>query len=105
GDKAYEAIEKVVKDVKSAGITDDEFTRGIAQIKSSLLFSQENTSSQMLTYGKYMLFNDELFDFEKKIDKIDSLKKSDVMAAIEKTFDESKKAVAAVGAIDKPFAL
>ena len=105
GDKAYDAITKIVKDLKKEGITDEEFLRGLAQMKASLLFAQENTSTQMLTYGKYMLFNDKLFDFEKKIKKIDSLTKNDVQIAIEKTFDESKKAVAAVGVIDKPFAL
>ena len=79
--------------------------RGRAQMKSSLLFAQENTSSQMLTYGKYMLFNDKLFDFDQKIEKINAITQEDIRLAIEKTFDESKKAVAAVGVIDKPFVL
>ena len=105
GQKAYDAIGKVIKTLKQEGITEEEFLRGRAQMKSALLFAQENTSSQMLTYGKYMLFNDKLFDFDKKIAKIDSLTKADVAEAIEKTFDEKKKAVAAVGVVDTPFAL
>ncbi len=103
--KAYEGIGKVVKDLKLSGITDEEFLRGRAQIKSSLLFSQENCASQMLVYGKHMLYNDKVFAYETKIEILDSLTKDDVMEAIGKTFDENKKAVAAVGVIDKPFVL
>ncbi|MBR2903555.1 MAG: insulinase family protein [Clostridia bacterium] len=105
GEKAYDAIGKVVKDLRKNGISEEEFMRGRAQMKSSLLFAQENTSSQMLTYGKYMLFNDKLFDFDQKIEKINAITQEDIRLAIEKTFDESKKAVAAVGVIDKPFVL
>lgn len=100
GQKAYDAIGKVVTDVQKNGISEEEFLRGRAQMKSSLLFAQENTSTQMLLYGKHMLFHDELFDFDYKIDKINALTKADVEKSIEKTF--AKKAVAVVGAIDKP---
>ena len=62
-DKAYEAIGKVVKELKDKGITEEEFLRGREQMKAAMLFSQESTSSQMLLYGKYMIFNDTLFDF------------------------------------------
>ncbi len=105
GEKAYESIGQVVKQLKREGITEEEFLRGRAQMKAALLFAQENTSSQMLTYGKYMLFNDKLFDFDKKIERIDGLTKEDVAYALETAFDEEKKAVAAVGVLDKPFSL
>ena len=100
GQKAYDAIGKVVSDVQKNGISEEEFLRGRAQMKSSLLFAQENTSTQMLLYGKHMLFYDELFDFDYKINKINALTKTDVEKSLEKTF--AKKAVAVVGAIDKP---
>ena len=103
--KAYEGIGRVVKEMKQDGISDEEFLRGRAQIKSSLLFAQENCASQMLVYGKHMLYNNMVFDYEKKIATLDALTKDDVMEALGKTFDEGKKAVAAVGVIDTPFAL
>lgn len=59
----------------------------------------------MLLYGKYMLFNDRIFDFEGKLDAINSVTEEDVRAAIGLTFDEGGKAVGAVGSLDKPFAL
>ena len=70
-----------------------------------MLFSQESTPSQMLLYGKYMLFNDQIFDFEGKLDAINAVSEEDVREAIALTFDESQKAVGAVGNTDKPFAL
>ena len=91
--------------MKAKGITREEFLRGREQMKASMLFSQESTPSQMLLYGKYMLFNDRIFDFEGKLDAINSVTEEDVWAAIGLTFDEGGKAVGAVGSLDKPFAL
>ena len=104
-DKAYGAIGKVIADMKKEGIGRDEFLRGREQMKSAMLFSQESTPSQMLLYGKHMLFNDALFDFEGKLDAINSISEDMVREAISLTFPEEGKAVAAVGNIDKPFAL
>lgn len=104
-DKAYEAIGKVIKELKDKGITEEEFLRGREQMKAAMLFSQESTSSQMLLYGKYMLFNDALFDFEGKLDAINKITQSDVAETISLAFDEKKKAIGAVGNLDKPFEL
>lgn len=104
-EKAYEAIGKVVSKLKKEGISKEEFLRGRERMKSGMLFAQENTSSQMFLYGKYMLFNDRIFDFEGKFDKINRMREEDVAEALSLAFDESKKAVAAVGNADKPFAL
>lgn len=104
-DKAYEAIGKVVSEIKEKGITEEEFLRGREQMKASMLFSQESTSSQMLLYGKHMLFNDALFDFEGKLEAINRIGEADVREAISLTFDETGKSVGAVGSMDKPFAL
>lgn len=104
-DKAYEAIGKVVGEMREKGISTDEFLRGREQMKASMLFSQESTPSQMLMYGKYMLFNDKLFDFEGKLDAINRISESDVKEAIALSFGETGKAVGAVGNLEKPFAL
>ncbi len=104
-DKAYDAIGKVIAELMEKGISEEEFLRGREQMKASMLFSQESTSSQMLLYGKYMLFNDRLFDFEGKLDAINRMTKEDANETIALTFDDSRKAVGAVGNLDKPFAL
>ena len=104
-EQAYEAIRAVVEDLKTNGITDNEFSRSREQMKANMFFANESTSSQMILYGKYMLQNDKIFDFEEKLDTINKMKKEDVLEAISLTFDESKKAVAVVANSDKPFAL
>lgn len=104
-DKAYDAVGRVIADLRKEGITREEFLRGREQMKASMLFSQESTPSQMLLYGKHMLFNDEIFDFEGKLAAINAVTEDAVREAISLTFDESGKAVGAVGNLDKPFAL
>ena len=74
-------------------------------MKANMFFANESTSSQMILYGKYMLQNDKIFDFSQKMDKINQMKKEDVMEAISLTFDENQKAVALVANSGKPFKL
>ena len=104
-DEAYSAICDVIKDVKQNGITEDEFNRSREQMKSGMYFSNENSSSQMLLYGKYYLFFDEIFDFEKKFDRICNMPFADTKKAIDIMFNEKQKALSIVGNTDKPLPL
>ena len=94
--EAYDAIENVVAELKKNGVTDSEFERSREQMKSSMLFANENTSSQMVLYGKYLLQQNEMLDFEARMKKINQIKKDSLIEAISLTFDEKKRAVAAV---------
>ena len=102
---AYEAINDVVDKLKKDGISDSEFSRSREQMKAGMFFANESTSSQMILYGKYMLQNNKIFDFEDKLRAINAITKDDVMEAISLTFDESKKAVAAIGDLSNAFSL
>lgn len=104
---AYEAVNSVIADFAKKGITDDEFIRGREQIKASTIFGLESTSSQMLIYGKEMLFNDRLYDIDERFEKLQAIEKSAVEEAIAHTFAETngKKAVAVVANTDKPLPL
>lgn len=104
-DKAYESILKEIRLFKEKGITQEEFLKGREQMKSSMMFSQESTSSQMLLYGKHMLFDDEIFSFEEKLKKINAITLDDVEKCISENFDESKTAVACVGKRKRAFEL
>ena len=104
-DEAYAAIGEVVKALKKDGISEEEFLRGKEQMKSSMLFAQENTSSQMLLYGKHMLYYDEVYDFETRFKTMNDLKMEQVVSAIEQTFTPEERSVAAVGNTDKKFLL
>ena len=103
--EAYDAICEVVQDVKKNGVTKDEFFRSREQMKSGMFFSNESSNSQMLLYGKYMLYFNQIFDFEEKLKRINEMTYEQSFEAIEKMFDEKQKAIALVGNTDKPFAL
>lgn len=100
-DAALSAIGKCIADLKSGGITDDEFIRGREQMKSSLLFSQESTSSQMLLYGKELLLSGREYDFAGRLDCINKVTKKDVEEVVERTFSSGEYALGVVGNVKK----
>ena len=100
--QSVEAIYQCIEQIKKKTITEDEFVRGKEQLISSSIFSQENTSSQMLLFGKELLYNDKLYDFEERVNRISAVTLNDVFDAIDLNFDEKCKASAIVGAVDKP---
>ena len=102
-DQAYEAIGNVVKELKEKGVTQEEFNRSREQMKSGMLFAQESSNSQMLLYGKYMLYFDQVFDFDKKLEAINAMTLDDSKIALETMFDESQKAIALVGNTKEAF--
>lgn len=104
-EEAYEAILDVVKTMKEKGITEDEFLRSREQMKSGMFFSNESSNSQMLLYGKYMLYFDKIFDFEEKLARINEMTYKKAQEVLSDMFDEREKAVAVIGNTDKPFAL
>ncbi len=92
---AYEAVLEVLNGAKS-GFTEKEFERGKAQVISSFAYGEESTSSQMILYGKYLLFTDKIFDTKKKIENINKIKKSEIDDFIN-TFDFDNFSLAVVG--------
>ncbi len=101
-EKAVKAIIDEVTKFKKDKINEQEFLRGREQIKSSLILGRESTASQMILYGKYLLFTDTLFDFNKKIESINNLTLDYVCEVIDKYFDTSNISSAAVGPSAKP---
>lgn len=100
--QSVDAIYECINKFKSKDITVDEFERGKEQLISSSIFAQESTSSQMLLFGKEMVYNDKIYDFKKRVNAISSVTFDDVKEAIDANFDFSRKATALVGAVDKP---
>ncbi len=95
--KSVEAIYACISDIKNKNITEDEFLRGKEQVLSSLIFGQESTSSQMLLYGKEMLYANKIFDFEAKTKLIEGVTLDNVLSSIDLNFDSSRMAIAVVG--------
>ncbi len=99
---AVDAIVSEVERFKKDGITESEFSRGKEQLKSSFIMGRESTASQMLLYGKYLLFLDKEFDFNERIKKLESVTIDDVHKAIATSFDIRNSATATVGSKRSP---
>ncbi len=100
-ERAQEAIFAAVSELCRGGITDEEFARGKEQLKSSVVLGQENTASQMVAYGKHLLFTGEILDLEGRIKAIGSMKKEDCEEVLALHFKQ-KPAAAAVGKRTSP---
>lgn len=96
-DLAVNAILEQVNVLKKDGITEKEFLRAKAQVKSAFIMGQESTSSQMLLYARYLLLLEQEFDINERIKRLDSVSMQDVKEAIECSFDLSTLATATVG--------
>lgn len=100
--QSVEAIEGCIADLKKKTLTESEFKRGKEQLLSSLIYAQESTSSQMLLYGKELLYSGKLYDFEERVGKLNAVSLNDVYEAIEYNFDDKYRATALVGNVDRP---
>lgn len=101
-DQSVEAIFDCIDDIKKKNIKKEEFERGKEQLISSLIFSQESSSSQMLLFGKELLYSDKVYNFEERIKKLSEVTLDDVFTAVDMNFDNKHRAAAVVGAANKP---
>lgn len=94
---ALSAILDEINKFKKDGITEKEFARGKEQLKSSLVLGQESVAGQMQLFGRFALFNDELFDFNARFKSINAITQSDVIEVIDEFFDLKNASSATVG--------
>ena len=102
---AAKAVSAVLAEFKEKGVTEEEFLRGRETLKASNIFSQENTSSQMLVYGKQLLYKNEVYDFEQRMAEISALTREDILRVIAENLDFSAAASACVGNLKAPLSL
>ena len=100
--KAKEAIIETVNSFCREKFTKEEFERGKEQITSSLIFSQESTVSQMLLYGKHMLYNNVALDLKERVRSLEEMTMEDCERALELNFRAEDMASAVVGKVKKP---
>ena len=70
---AFESIVKVLEDTKNEGLSEKEFLRGKAQLLSGFEFGEESSASQMMLYGKYLLYTDKVFNMKEKLSDLNGL--------------------------------
>lgn len=104
---AYDAVNSVVAEFLKNGVTEEEFLRAREQMKSSILFGMESSATQMLTFGKEMLYKNSLYDVDTRFNLLQTASKRQVEDAIAFAFSgaNGKKAAALVGNADKPLDL
>lgn len=100
--KAYEAIIREIKKVLESGITDAEFRRAREQLRASGIFSQESTSSQMLWYGRNLLYDGVVDSFEEQQARYDAVTAEDVMTVMRSTYGEKPSGIGVVGDVSEP---
>jgi len=76
--KAYNATFRVITELTKNGITQCEFERAKEQLKSSLVFAQENAQSIMLVTGKTLLSTGKMYNIDEKLKNIDDTTINDV---------------------------
>ena len=96
-DVATAKIIEEMQKLKDNGINEQEFLRGKEQIKSAFIMARESTSSQMLLFGKHMIYFDEKYSIEDKLKKFEKLTIEHVNKVIKDLFDFDKIATSTVG--------
>ena len=101
-EKALVAVSSEIDEVRKNGITEEEFSRGKAQIKSGLVFGLESSVGVMNLLGKHAVRTGELADIDALVADIDAVTLADVAEAIAVNFKKENATVGYVGPkIDK----
>lgn len=95
--KVLEAVKKEIADIVATGVNAEEFHRAKIQLKSALVFSEENIQNIMTSQGKLMLYAGELYNVDKRIAEIDAVTQTDVNAFLRELLIPEKLCAAYVG--------
>ena len=96
-EKAFIETINLIKEFGENGITEEEFLRGKEQVKSSLIMSQESTSSQMFSVARYLIYYGKKLSFNKRLKQIDKLTIEDVNSVIKEVFKTDNLSIALLG--------
>ena len=88
--KATEAIKEEIDKLRATGINDQEFNKGIQQLKTNLVLGSESSLSLMRANGRNMIMMGEMFDVDKRLEAINSITFNDVNKAIKDIFNYEK---------------
>lgn len=94
---ATEAIKEEIDKLISSGITEQEFNKGIQQLKANLVLGSESSVSLMRANGRNMIMSGEMFNVSKRLDVINSIKIDEVNDTIKKIFNFDKVSASYVG--------
>ena len=96
-EKAVRAVKEEIDKLVSDGITQSELDRAKVQLKSSLVFGNENVLSLMVANGKRLLLCDKIDDIDETIKSINALTVGEINDVARALFNYDKVCAAYVG--------
>ena len=96
-EEAMKAIKRVLDELKEQGITEKEFSKGKAQLKSKTVIGAESSSAIMRANGINMTLFNKPFDVDDELNEINKTTLVDVNKMIKTIFDLDKASVSYVG--------
>ncbi len=77
------AIKEELVNLAEHGISDDELSKAKEQVKSSYIFSLENTNTLMFSLGRNKILMDKLISMDNEIEKYNAVTREDIIRAAE----------------------
>ncbi|MDO4743990.1 MAG: pitrilysin family protein [Clostridia bacterium] len=96
---ALKTIGVEIELLKKEKLSDEEINISKQQMKASVIMGLESISSRMSSYGKSILFEDEIKSVEETIKRIESVSRESVAEVIDSVFDKAKLNIAVCGRI------
>ena len=96
-----EATHVELKKIAKESVTEAELNKVVTQYEAGLLMAKESTSSRMQKLGGDILAYQRVITDEELINKISSLRKSDVGEVAKEIFESSTLTFAAIGEVNK----
>jgi predicted Zn-dependent peptidase len=99
--KVLKSTLKELRDLKKAGVTEEELRRAKDHLKGSLMLSLESTSSRMNRLAKHELHLGAFLTMDAMLAAIDGVKHEEVQALISELLDEERLALTTLGPLDR----
>ena len=100
-EKVIKVIKKEIYNLKKAKIKQDELDRSKSNIKGNIVLGLEETNTRMIRIGKSILCRNKILSIDEILKKIDNVSLDDLVRISNKSFDEDRMVLAAVGPITK----
>lgn len=88
-ERAVSTIRKVLDDLKTNGITEEEYKKALTYKKTTLVFSEEISTTQARHNATYVALYNKPYNIEKMTAELNAVQKSDIDKAIQEVFDYS----------------
>ena len=99
-ERARELLQRTMAEcakIRAHGVTEEELERAKLQVRTSLVFSQESTSSRMFTLAHQAIHLDHLFSLDEQVREIDRVGLDDLQRLAQEVLNPETFGVSALG--------